>query len=359
MRRTVEASSRRRTLSRVIAKSNPVNPIPLVTVITPTKNRRALLGETIDSVQRQTLQDWEHIVIDDGSEDGTAAEVMARAQTDPRVRYMRRAGAAGGANVCRNQGLAAARADLIVFLDSDDLLEPDCLARRVDIMRRNLDIDFAVSRMGAFLKSPGDLPREQSRVLLGDDLLSFLFFETPWQTTAPTWRQPALTRLGGFDESLPSWQDVDLHVRAIAGGLRYLRFPQIDYHMRWQEDAAKVSTLQRRAPEHLKSAERLLEKFEQVVRDGPGMTWMRQRALCSLYFFLAERWIAVSRVADAQSCWKLAHRRKLASRLIYTTGASLLLLQSMGPVGSRFGRRLAHKWKGVVRMRTEPELVAR
>lgn len=332
---------------------------PLVTVITPTKNRLALLGETMDSVQRQSLQDWEHIIVDDGSEDGTAAEVMRRAQVDPRVRFMARNGEACGANVCRNQGLAAARADFIVFLDSDDLLEPDCLVRRVEIMRRNLDIDFAVSRMGVFLKAPGDLGRELSADLLGDDLLSFLFFETPWQTTAPTWRQAALRRLGGFDESLPSWQDVDLHVRAIAGGLRYLRFPHVDYHMRWQEDAAKVSTLQRRAPEHLKSAERLLEKFEQVVCDGPGMTWMRQRALCSLYFFLAERWIGAGRFADAQSCWKVAHRRELAPTLIYTTGASLLLLQSMGPVGLRFGRRIAHKWKGWVRMRTEPELVAR
>jgi glycosyltransferase involved in cell wall biosynthesis len=332
---------------------------PAVSIITPTKNRCALLRETMDSVQRQTLGDWEHLVVDDGSDDGTAQEVLERAQKDPRVRYLLRTKGTAGANVCRNQGLAAANADLVVFLDSDDLIEPECLARRVAIMDRNKDIDFAVSRMGAFLKAPGDLRHEQSADLLGDDLLGFLFFEVPWQTTGPTWRREALLRLGGFDESLLSWQDVDLHIRAIAGGLRYLRFPQVDYHMRWQEDPAKVSIQQRRLPQHLEAAETLLMKFERVVREGPGMTWMRQRALCSLYFFLAERWIDAGRLSEALRCWALIRDRKLGSRLLHGAGAGLLILQAMGARGHRLGRRIGHKWKGWVRMRTEPELVPR
>jgi glycosyltransferase involved in cell wall biosynthesis len=313
----------------------------------------------MDSLHRQSLQSWEHIVVDDNSSDGTAEEVRQRARADPRVSYLPRAGDVTGANVCRNQGLAAARTDFVMFLDSDDLLEPDCLARRLQIMQRNKDIDFAVSRMGAFTKKPGDLRWKQSADLLGDDLLSFLFFEVPWQTTAPTWRRDALMRLGGFDESLPSWQDVDLHVRAIAAGLRYLRFQEIDYHMRWQEDPAKVSTLQRRSPEHLKAAEVMLVKFERVVREGPGMTWLRQRALCSLYFFLAERWVDAGRLSEAKRCWALIRVRKLGSRPLHAAGNGILLLQAMGERGRRLGRRIGHKWKGWARMRTEPELVPR
>ena len=60
----------------------------LVTVITPTKNRLPLLREAMESVQRQTLEEWEHIVVDDGSDDGTAEEVARRAAIDSRLRYV-------------------------------------------------------------------------------------------------------------------------------------------------------------------------------------------------------------------------------------------------------------------------------
>jgi glycosyltransferase involved in cell wall biosynthesis len=330
---------------------------PVVTVVTPTKNRLKLLCETMDSVQRQTFDLWEHLIIDDGSDDRTAEEVLRRALTDSRIRYMARLAETSGANACRNQGLAAASADLIVFLDSDDVLEPTCLAGRVDIMQHNRDIDFAVWQMGAFTESLNDWGYVASSDLIGDDLLGFLFFEIPWQTAAVIWRRQALNRLGGFDEGLPSWQDIDLHVRAIAAGCRYLRSSRIDYHMRWHGAPDKVSIKQRRAPDHLKSAEHLMLKFERVLREGPGMTWLRQRALCSLYFFIAECWIDAGRPADSLRCWALARKRKLASNVFYAMGVSLLALQVSGQPGKRLGRRISHKWKGWMRMRTNPELV--
>lgn len=332
---------------------------PVITVVTPTKNRLPLLRETLDSVRRQTLSSWEHIVVDDGSEDGTEAEVLALAAQDGRVRFLRRAGPLTGANPCRNQGAAAARSDLLVFLDSDDLLDPTSLERRVQAMARNQDIDFAVFRTGVFTKAPGDLGRELDPNMHGDDLLRFLFFETPWQTTAPTWRKTAFERLGGFDERLLSWQDVDLHVRALAGGLRYLRFPEVDHHMRWQFEPTKVSVQQRRSAEHLEAAEGVLVKFEEVVRSGPGMTWMRQRALCSLYYFVAEHWVAAGRLRPALRVWTIIRTRRLGSTWLHGPGAALLCLSAMGGPLGRLGRRLIEKWKGLMRLRTEPELVSR
>ncbi len=174
---------------------------PLIAIVTPTKNRRMLLAETIDSVQRQTLQAWEHIIVDDGSDDGTADDVSLRAKDDSRVRYLARTGERGGANVCRNQGLAAATADLVVFLDSDDLLAPQCLARRLEIMERNADLDFAVFQTRIFISVPGDSNQTFSQDLLGDDLLRFLFFEAPWIITGPIWRKTTLEKLAGFDEN--------------------------------------------------------------------------------------------------------------------------------------------------------------
>jgi hypothetical protein len=331
---------------------------PVVSVITPTKNRLKLLCETMDSVAAQGFDAWEHIIVDDGSDDGTAEEVARRAVSEPRIRYVQRTGGKSGANVCRNLGVSESQAGLIVFLDSDDLLAPDSLARRVEVMRRNEDLDFVTFQTGVFQNTPGDLGRQLDPELIGDDLLRFLFFECPWQTTAPTWRRAALNRLGGFDESLLSWQDLELHVRAITAGLRYLRFPEIDHHMRWQWEPTKVSVEQRGSPRHLGAAIEILEKLERLVREGPGMNWVRQRALCSLYFFVAERWVAVGSLSTALRSWKQIRQRPLGSRALYLSGAVLLVVQALGSPGRGVGGRIAHKWKGWMRLRTNPELVA-
>ena len=115
---------------------------PMVAIITPTKNRLELLCETMNSVQAQTFDAWEHIVVDDGSDDGTAEEVQRRAALDPRIRFIRRTGNRTGANVCRNLGIENSRSDLIVFLDSDDLLRPGCLELRLEIMKSQFRFGF-------------------------------------------------------------------------------------------------------------------------------------------------------------------------------------------------------------------------
>lgn len=330
--------------------------VPDVSVITPTRNRRDLLGETMDSVANQGFQAWEHLVIDDGSTDGTAEAVERRACTDDRVRYFRLPDGKRGANACRNVGIAQSRADLLVFLDSDDLLQPDCLGRRVEVMKRNQDLDFATFQTGVFERVPGDLGRQFDPDLTGDHLLRFLYSECPWQTTAPVWRRTTLQRLGGFDEALPSWQDVDLHVRALASGCRYLRFPEVDHHMRWQTDPGKVSAQKLSSAEHLRAAAELVAKFEGVLNAGPGLTWTRQRALCSLYFILSELWVDAGQPWAARRCWRQIRTRRLGPRWLYLSGLGLLGVRALGPYGRRCGRRIAHKWKGWARMRTNPEL---
>lgn len=330
---------------------------PAVAIVTPTKNRLTLLCEAIDSVQAQDFAAWEHIIVDDGSEDGTADEVDRRGREDPRIRFLRRTSEPGGANVCRNIGIRESTADLIIFLDSDDLLRPRCLERRVQIMNRNLDVDFATFATAVFERVPGDLGDRVNNDLLGDDLTRFLCFECPWIITGPIWRKPALLRIGCFDESLPSWQDVDLHIRAIAAGLKYLRFSEIDHDIRWQFEHTKVSVEQRRSMRHLEATPLIFAKFEKAVRDGPGMNWNRQRALCGLYFFAAEMMLESGAAGNAYGYWKKVKDRGLADNPLYLQGAFLLALMSLGSIGRRVGRRLSHTWKGMVRFRTIPELV--
>jgi glycosyltransferase involved in cell wall biosynthesis len=99
---------------------------PLVSIVLPTYNRADTLPRAIDSVLTQHQQDWELLVVDDGSQDGSCAQVQALAQGDPRIHLIRQANA--GVAAARNTGLAAARGRFIAFLDSDDAWRPHFLS---------------------------------------------------------------------------------------------------------------------------------------------------------------------------------------------------------------------------------------
>ena len=107
----------------------------LVSIITPTYNCGRFIAETIRSVQAQTYTDWEMIIFDDCSTDGTYKIVEGYAKDDSRIRYYRNATNSGAA-VTRNNALRAAAGRWIAFLDSDDLWTPDKLEKQIGFMQR-------------------------------------------------------------------------------------------------------------------------------------------------------------------------------------------------------------------------------
>jgi teichuronic acid biosynthesis glycosyltransferase TuaG len=107
--------------------------MPLVSVITPVYNAARWLPETIASVQAQTLTDWEHILVDDGSTDESVALVQEFADKDPRIHLLQMPYNAGPA-AARKRALDAAQGRFIAFLDADDLWLPEKLARCIDFM---------------------------------------------------------------------------------------------------------------------------------------------------------------------------------------------------------------------------------
>ena len=106
---------------------------PRFSVVVPTCNRAAVLPTALGSVLSQTETDFELIVVDDGSTDGT--EAVVRALDDPRIRYLRQERA--GVSSARNAGAVAARGEYLVFLDDDDELLPVALARFADAAAEN------------------------------------------------------------------------------------------------------------------------------------------------------------------------------------------------------------------------------
>lgn len=110
---------------------------PLVSVVIPGYNGAAFIGETLESLGRQTLTDWEAIVVDDCSSDATRD--LVRGWADPRVRLIENP-VNGGPVRTRNRGVAEARGRYIAGLDQDDVCLPDRLAMQVAYLETHTDV---------------------------------------------------------------------------------------------------------------------------------------------------------------------------------------------------------------------------
>lgn len=127
-----------------------------VSILMPARNAAATIGAAMASVQAQSVQDWELLVIDDASNDATARSVETRAGSDPRIRLLRSDGQQGAA-AARNLGLDAACGRYIAFLDADDEWFPDKLERQLVLMFRT---GAALSYAGFITRSAGRPDRE-------------------------------------------------------------------------------------------------------------------------------------------------------------------------------------------------------
>ena len=107
-----------------------------VSIITPTFNSERFIAETIVSVQAQTYQDWEMIIIDDCSTDRTAEIVASFQEKDSRIKYFYNSTNKGSA-FSRNLALQNAKGKWIAFLDSDDLWLPEKLEKQIEFMTKN------------------------------------------------------------------------------------------------------------------------------------------------------------------------------------------------------------------------------
>ena len=187
---------------------------PKITVILPVHDRADVLPRAIGSVLGQELRDFELIVIDDGSTDGSAE--VAQSFGDERIRLIRLDGNRGG-NVARNEGIRAATAPLIAFLDSDDRYLANKLAWTVAEFERRPKLELLVD---SFIKvqPPGSRKAEVVRrnpVL--DDREQFrraLFTRQLWKATpAITVKRQIAIEAGLFDETLRRLQDFDFLIR--------------------------------------------------------------------------------------------------------------------------------------------------
>lgn len=186
---------------------------PLVTVVVPAHGAGQTIGATVASLLWQTYPALEVIVVDDGSEDATAAVVVA--VQDTRVRLIRQEHA--GPAAARNRGIAEAHGELVAFVDADDVLFPGYLSRCVDVWRPSGGIvtsnAYWMFRGGidpAMTRHRGPLPRPR------DQRLTLLHHN--WVSIMSVFPRRLVDEVGGFDESLKRAEDWEFWLRAVYAG---------------------------------------------------------------------------------------------------------------------------------------------
>lgn len=128
-----------------IAASDKEN-YPLVSVVIPVYNAKDFIGESIDSVRNQDYQNWELLVVDDGSTDKSRDIVFDYTKLDPRIRLINLAHNSGTPGKPRNVGIKNARGKYISFLDADDLWVEEKLSRQVYFLEQNENVFLLYSR---------------------------------------------------------------------------------------------------------------------------------------------------------------------------------------------------------------------
>lgn len=182
---------------------------PCVSVIMPVFNGSAYLAQAIDSVLAQTLQDWELIVIDDGSSDTSLS--IAQAYSDPRIRVLKNPHNLG-LPLSRNRGVDEARGRYVAFLDSDDIALPLRLQQQIDFLEANPSI-AAVGASAQPINAQGQVTGEDWRCP-GEPAYckARLLFGAYFNTSTFTARVQLL-RENHFDPMVALAEDFDLYIR--------------------------------------------------------------------------------------------------------------------------------------------------
>jgi glycosyltransferase involved in cell wall biosynthesis len=194
----------------------PVPDGPRVSVITPAYNAARFLPGTIESVRAQTVQDWELIVVDDGSTDETVGIAQRYVQDDPRIRLLRQENA--GPSAARNHGMRGARGAFFAFLDSDDQWLPHFLEHQLDVFAHYPDTSLVTANAYYFGGPQDGQPRrpaaEGHPVLTLENIIqndSAVFIMT-------VFRREVFDRIGGLDEAQWTSEDYDFWIRAALAG---------------------------------------------------------------------------------------------------------------------------------------------
>jgi len=180
--------------------------MPTVSVIIHTYNNEQFIAETIDSVLKQTYNDYEIIVVDDGSVDGTRDALLPYTQ---KIRYHYKEN--GGIASAKNAGIALSKTEYIAFLDHDDLWVPDKLKLQIEYFNKNPQVGLVYAKYTSF-RDGKELRTKPDKGYSGwvfKELLSKSFI----QTSTVMVKRECLNAVGPYDESFSLGDEYDMFLR--------------------------------------------------------------------------------------------------------------------------------------------------
>ena len=214
----------------------PQGRAPLVSIVIPTYNSARFLASTVESVIAQTFEDWELVLVDDGSSDKTVQLSQQLAAGNPKIRAVE--GTHGGPSVARNEGLrhSAPRSEFVIFLDSDDRWEPEALETLLQALKDNPSCIAAhglarATDLQGVQYEADDLADSMRRrravtanglidVPISEPTTFSMMLVKNWIVTPGTCliRRSGLDKVGAFDPELSSGEDWDLNIRLARAG---------------------------------------------------------------------------------------------------------------------------------------------
>lgn len=200
---------------------------PRISILMPVRNEERYLHAALNSLYRQTLAEWELLVVDDGSSDATASILAQAARSDERVRVIRRTG--GGLVAALNAGLEACRGPLLARMDGDDICHPRRLELQANYLDAHPDTGLVACGFRHFPRTGlkrGMLAYEtwQNALTAQRRIMHDLYVESPFVHPGIMTRRIILEQLGGYRDC--DWaEDYDLWLRMAAAGIRFARLP--------------------------------------------------------------------------------------------------------------------------------------
>ncbi|HEY9865292.1 MAG TPA: glycosyltransferase [Candidatus Obscuribacterales bacterium] len=248
--------------------------MPKISVVIPVYNGEKTIKKTIESVLKQTWQDFELIVINDGSQDATL-EVLSSIQ-DPRLRILSYDNA--GLASSRNRGIDHAQGEYITFLDADDLWTPDKLEAQFQALEEHPEAAVAYSWTDAIDEFDQFLHPDSRCTLSGNVYPNLLLATFLSNGSNAMIRKTAFKEVGIFDESLKAAEDWEMWIR-LAAKYPFVVVPKAQVLYRLSPDSMSTKLIQ-----HERES---LKVIERAFAQAPAsFQHLKQRSLGNLYKYL-------------------------------------------------------------------------